>query len=366
MKWTVISFCLWAILPSFAQIEPDQLFPRLIAHVPKLDQGFKAVLLLNNDSKFKKEVYFTPYNELGEPLLQGDPEVYRVAPKTTKVLKGEEILPEGTTHLTVHNSSMVRVSIMYGTQIDFGGSQALLHESEQAGRRFIIYPTSGSPGQGYWEGLAMVNLGGSRTKIIFTLQDLNGNAIASEELALDPMAKLTTLLSDVFDTSFQDDQYQIEVVSEDSIAMVMLSGNSQQHDLSNVTPESLPFLDPLVESEDVADLPKNILSIESIQFEEEIFSVSAVLPNPCHDLELYWNGAIQESFPPQVNLYLVARNVSDICFQPIVKKSRSFDLSSLAEAFKDFGGAPGEVLKVNLLDINHENIFTTYQFIPFQ
>lgn len=366
MKWTVISFCLWAILPSFAQIEPDQQFPRLIAHVPKLNQGFKAILLLKNDSQFEKEVYFTPYNDLGEPLLQGDPIRYRISPKNTEILYGEEVLPKGTSHFTIHDSSRVRVSIMYGTDVDSGGSQALLHESEQAGQRFVIYPTSGNPGQGYWEGLAMINLGGERSQISFQLQDMDGNTVANNQVALDPMGKLTTLLTDLFETDFQSKPYQIEVVSTENAAMIMLSGNSQQHDLSNVAPETLPVLEPLGQTEDVAGLPKKILSIESINFEEEIFTASAVLPNPCHELELYWDGAIKESFPPQVDLYLVARDVSEICFQPIIKRTRSFDLSPLAEAFEASGGRPGEVLKVNLLDKEHENIFTTYQFIPFR
>lgn len=356
------------LLSSFglSQIEPDRVFPRLVTHVPKFENGFKATIFLRNDSSLSKEVYFNSFNEHGEILNLGDPVRYRIPGLSTLTLDGSTVLPESTSHFTIIGSTRVGVSLMYGSGVELDNGRALLHESKEAGHRFAIFPTGANPEEGYWEGLALVNLGTHRATITFRLLDMFGHELASNDIGLNGMAKHTSVLSGLFEENFVGQSVQIEVLSDQPISLVMLTGNSNHKDISNIAPEPLVQLEPLLLTDDITSLPKKILGIENIQFEEELLHVSALLPNPCHDLELFWNGGIKESFPPQVDIYLVGRDVSDVCFQPITQKTRTFDLTKLSEAFADSGGSKGDTLIVNLRDENHDKIIFVYNFVPFQ
>lgn len=364
MKRSLVLFLTFFGVYAAAQIEPDTVFPRLMAHVPKFEAGFQATILLKNDSDFTKEVYFNCFDEQGELLNLGNSAPFRIPKRTTLSLNGQDALPPGTSHFTVVGSNRVRVSTVYGRANTDEAAKALLHENDQAGRRFSIVPTGGNPEQGYWEGLAIINLSNQRATVTFSLRNFSGGELANADLVLKPMAKHVSLLGDLFTSETPKNLTQIEVASDQPVNIVMLSGNSIRDDITNVSPEPLVQLESLLLTEDIEALPKKLLSLETVQFDEEVLTISGLVPNPCHELELYWNGGIKESFPPQVDIYVVARQVTEICFQPITKRTRSFDLTQIGHAFLQSGGADGETIIVNLRDKDHSNIVSTYNFIP--
>lgn len=353
-------------LPLWAQLEPDRVFPRLLTHIPKFEQGFQATILLKNEAKLAKEIYFIFYNEAGEIIQAGDPIRFRVEAGETKVLDGKQTFPQGTSHATVHGSARVRVSVMYGAQNNEDSANALLHENQLGGQKFLIYPTSGNPSQGYWEGLALVNVAGEANDIHFQLSDMEGNLIQQLDFNMAPMAKMVHTLEALFGDSTAEQRFQIDVTSSKPMNMVMLTGNADRQDFSNVYPEAFETLEPLQLTDDIVALPKAILSIEEVNFVEEVLTVSTLLPNPCHNLELFWTGGIKESFPPQVDLYLVSRDTSDVCIQPITRKTRSFDLTPIVNTFINTGGDKGDSLIINLRDKDHREIIYVYNFLPVQ
>ncbi len=116
---------------------------------------------------------------------------------------------------------------------------------------------------------------------------------------------------------------------------------------------------PVVVAFDVnpGDFPRDPLVIqEPVSIDGSVLTLNAAFGGGCapHEIDLVVWGGWLESFPVQVNAFLSHEDNDDPC-DAFLTEMRSFDLSRLAEAYRDAypGSAPGQdVLILLLQDFN--------------
>jgi len=335
---------------------------RYIAHLPREDGGFNAVLLLSNSAPSEKTVYLTGYTLTGEriqPIVRLD-----LAPGAIEERPVAQLLPNAS-HLTIAGSKRVLVSVRYDPSDGPTKLSPYLHESGQVANHHHIYP--GTPqGDAYWEGAAILNLTPKSSlatvepnPVFIALKNLNDEPLASHILELNAFAKQLVLFGDLFPQAKElaPKSFYYEITSQAPLAVVSLMGNLESGDFAAAPPTAPPAVDEVTRGVPGPDFADDYSLISAV-LESDVLTLRVSEDLSCRfQPTLYWDGNIKESFPVQADIVFGFAGSLPVCLGVAAESEFEFDISSVVDGYLADPAARLPMI-INLIDTEFNTLET--------
>jgi len=191
---------------------------RLISHISKTAGGFTPGVIMSNLDSSVHTFTLTAYLQDGTPRGSVTGNLNGGESRTSTL--SELFSTENVSHITISAHDSIIVSTTYeSTSGD--GSPAHVHESSVQSQKWLIYPGDWNA---VWDGVAMVNTGGSSTDVTVTQKSKSGSMINSVTAASN-LAILAKGLF-VFGSSFTSiEGSYFEVTAQQPLAITSLRGS---------------------------------------------------------------------------------------------------------------------------------------------
>ena len=343
--------------------------PRYITHITQEGGGFTSHLLFNNGSSTDKEVVLQAYSSAGVLLM--DNIRLLIDARSIQRHRAAVILPENTSYILIGGSKRVLVSVRYDTIKGSRGMSTHLHESNQAAKRYHVYPGVPSGGT-HWEGAAIVNLtpvppeGAPPVQVMppevsIILRDKSDQVIAIHTLTLASGAKALEVFQNIFPQleTMSASDYYYEISAEVPLGVTALMGNVATNDIASAHPAAPLEVTDLIRG-DLDNLPNTEYSILDATLETEVLSIRLSYDPSCNfEPTLFWNGNFQESFPVQTRIKVGLVGQGVFCLDTIASQELEFDLDLINQAYAEANGNRLHPIVVHLLDEN-DQIFRSF------
>jgi hypothetical protein len=191
---------------------------RMISHISKTSGGFTPGVIVSNLDSSVHTFTLTAYLQNGNPRGSVTGNLNGGESRTSSLT--ELFSTEDVSHITISAHNSIVVSTTYESTSG-EGSPAHVHESSIQSKRWLIYP---GDWDAIWDGMAVVNTGGSSTDVTVTQKSKSGSMINSVTAlsSLDIMAKGLF----VFGSSFtQIDGSYFEITAQQPLAITSLRGS---------------------------------------------------------------------------------------------------------------------------------------------